>query len=172
MPAQTTEHPAVRVLRALADPVRFRLLRELPDEDAAEVSVGELARRLKVADSVVSQHLRVLAGLHLVGVQRHERMARYFVNSARLRAARELLAEGLPRIFAPASQQGRLSARNQLFGRVVEVRSGDVNAEVGIDIGGQIVTAVITNASVQRLGLQVGDVAAAVFKASEVMVLK
>jgi molybdopterin-binding protein len=114
----------------------------------------------------------VLASLRLVGVQRQGRTARYFVNAAALRGARELLAEGLPSLFAPASRQAQLSARNQIFGRVVEVRRGDVNAEVGIDIGGQVVTAVITNASADRLDLKAGDVAAAVFKASEVMVLK
>jgi molybdopterin-binding protein len=43
---------------------------------------------------------------------------------------------------------------------------------VTIDIGGQVVAAVITNASVERLELQVGDVAAAVFKALDVIVLK
>jgi molybdopterin-binding protein len=172
MHAQTTEHPASRLLRALGDPIRFKLLRELPAEEAAEVSVGELARRLNVADSVVSQHLRVLASLRLVGVQRKGRTARYFVNASALRGARELLAESLPALFAPSRKQPRLSARNQIFGRVVEVRRGDVNAEVGIDIGGQVVTAVITNGSADRLQLQPGDVAAAVFKASEVMVLK
>jgi len=172
MPAQTTEHPAVRLLRALGDPIRLRLLRELPSEEAAEVSVGQLARRLRVADSVVSQHLRVLAGLRLVGVRRHERTARYFVNAAQVRAAREVLASGLPGLFAPSSRRPQLSARNQLFGRVVDVRRGDVNAEVGVDIGGQVVTAVITNASAERLALKPGDVAAAVFKASEVMILK
>jgi molybdopterin-binding protein len=159
-------------LRVLGDPIRFRLLRELPAEEAAEVSVSELAKRLHVADSVVSQHLRVLASLRLVGVQRRGRTARYFVNAAALRGARELLAEALPSLFAPVSRKAQLSARNQIFGRVVEVRRGDVNAEVGIDIGGQVVTAVITNASADRLKLQPGDVAAAVFKASEVMVLK
>jgi molybdopterin-binding protein len=167
-----TEHPASRLLRALGDPVRFRLLRELPSEEAAEVSVGEIARRLGVSDTVVSQHLRVLASLRLVGVQRRGRTARYFVNAAAVRGARELLAEGLPALFGPTGHTARLSARNQIFGRVVEVRRGDVNAEVGIDIGGQVVTAVITNASADRLELQRGDVAAAVFKASEVMVLK
>lgn len=172
MTAQMTEHPASRLLRALADPVRFRLLRELPTEEAAEVSVGELARRLHVSDTVVSQHLRILAGLHLVGVLRQGRTARYFVNAAAIRSAREVLAEGLPALFAPGSQQARLSARNQLFGRIVDVRRGDVNAEVSLDIGGQVVTAVITNASAQRLELEPGDVAAAVFKASEVMILK
>jgi molybdopterin-binding protein len=172
MPAQATEHPAVRLLRTLGDPVRFRLLRQLPAEESAELSVGALARRLGVSDTVVSQHLRVLASLRLVSVQRRGRTARYFVNAAALRAARELLAEGLPTLFGPGSRESRLSARNQLFGRVVEVRRGDVNAEVGIDIGGQVVTAVITNGSVDRLELRSGDVAAAVFKASEVMVLK
>jgi signal transduction histidine kinase len=48
MPAQTLEHPASRLLRALGDPVRFKLLRELPTEEAAEVSVGEPGRRLPV----------------------------------------------------------------------------------------------------------------------------
>ena len=172
MSAQTLEHPASRLLRALGDPVRFRLLRELPAEEAAEVPVGELARRLKVADTVVSQHLRVLASLRLVGVQRQGRTARYFVNAAAVRGARELLAESLPALFAPESRPPRLSARNQIFGKVVDVRRGDVNAEVGIDIGGQVITAVITNGSADRLQLQPGDVAAAVFKASEVMVLK
>jgi molybdopterin-binding protein len=152
--------------------VRFRLLSELPTEERAEVSVGELARRLGVTDTVISQHLRVLAALRLVGVQRRGRTARYFVNAAAVEGARKLLAEALPALFAPSGQERRLSARNQIFGRVVEVRRGDVNAEVGIDIGGQVVTAVITNASADRLELQPGDVAAAVFKASEVMVLK
>ena len=172
MVAQATEHPATRLLRVLGDPIRFKLLRELPQEEAAEVSVGELAQRLGVGDTVVSQHLRVLAALRLVGVQRRGRTARYFVNGAALRAARELLAEALPLVFGPTSRQPQLSARNQIFGRVVDMRRGDVNAEVGIDIGGQVVTAVITNASADRLDLQPGDVAAAVFKASEVMVLK
>src|SRR5438045_9258443 len=135
MVAQATEHPATRLLRALGDPVRFRLLRELPAEEAAEVSVGELARRLRVADTVVSQHLRVLAGLRLVGVQRKGRTARYFVNAAALRGARELLAESLPTAFAPTARQPRLSARNQIFGRVVAARRRDVNAATGCHSG-------------------------------------
>src|SRR5438270_14036125 len=108
MSAQMTQHPATRLLRALADPVRFRLLRELPAEETAELSVGGLARRLGVSDTVVSQHLRVLASLRLVAVQRRGRTARYFVNSAALRAARELLAEGLPTLFGPTSRQPQL----------------------------------------------------------------
>lgn len=172
MLAQTSEHSGPQLLRALGDPVRFRLLRELPSEDAAEIPVGGLARRLGVADTVVSQHLRVLTGLGLVGRHRSGRTVRYYVKAAALRAAREVLAESLPSLFGAASEQSRLSARNQLYGKVIELVRGDVTSEVTIDIGAQLVTAVITNASVDRLELQVGDTAAAVFKALDVIVLK
>jgi molybdopterin-binding protein len=67
----------------------------------------------------------------------------------------------------------KLSARNQLPGRVVEVRRGATTAHVRIDIGnGVIVTASITNEAVDDLGLAPGDEAIAVIKASDVMVAK
>jgi molybdopterin-binding protein len=67
----------------------------------------------------------------------------------------------------------KLSARNQLKGRVVEIRRGTTTAHVRIDIGnGVIVTASITNEAVDDLGLSVGDDAIAVIKASDVMVAK
>ncbi len=67
----------------------------------------------------------------------------------------------------------KISARNQLKGRVVEVRRGATTAHVRIDIGnGVIVTSSITNEAVDDLGLAVGDEAIAVIKASDVMVAK
>jgi len=67
----------------------------------------------------------------------------------------------------------KLSARNQLRGRIVEVRRGATTAHVRIDIGnGVIVTSSITNEAVDDLGLSVGDDAIAVIKASDVMVAK
>jgi len=67
----------------------------------------------------------------------------------------------------------KLSARNQLQGRVVEVRKGATTAHVRIDIGnGVIVTSSITNEAIDELGLAVGDQAVAVIKASDVMVAK
>jgi molybdopterin-binding protein len=172
MLAQTSEHPAPALLRVLGDPVRFRLFKELPPEDRAEIPVGELARRLGVSETVVSQHLRVLSGIGLVGHHRSGRSAHYFVKAAAVRAARETLADGLPNIFGPASQRSRLSARNQLVGTVVEIHRGDVSTDVTLDIGGQLVAAIVTTTSADRLELEVGDVAAAVFKAHDVMVLK
>lgn len=65
----------------------------------------------------------------------------------------------------------RLSARNQLKGRIVEVTKGQTTAHVRIDIGGGVVvTASVTNAAVDELGLKVGEAAHAVIKASDVMV--
>ncbi len=67
----------------------------------------------------------------------------------------------------------KLSARNQLKGKIVEVRKGQTTAHVRIDIGhGVIVTSSITNEAVDELGLKVGDEAIAVIKASDVMVAK
>ena len=67
----------------------------------------------------------------------------------------------------------KLSARNQLRGRIVELRRGATTARVRIDIGnGVIVTSSITNEAVDDLGLSVGDDAIAVIKASDVMVAK
>jgi molybdopterin-binding protein len=64
----------------------------------------------------------------------------------------------------------RLSARNQLKGRIVEIIKGQTTSHVRIDIGGPIVTASITNEAVDDLGLKVGQDAVAVVKASDVMV--
>lgn len=64
----------------------------------------------------------------------------------------------------------KLSARNVLPGVVVEIVTGAVTSHVRIDVGGSIVTAAITNEAVAELGLIVGARAAAVIKASDVMV--
>lgn len=64
----------------------------------------------------------------------------------------------------------KLSARNVLKGKVVEVTKGATTAHVRLDIGGTIVTASITNEAVDDLGLIKGMTASAVIKASDVMV--
>lgn len=64
----------------------------------------------------------------------------------------------------------KISARNQLAGTVVEIKSGVVNTEVDIQLaGGQIVAATLTNDSVETLGLRKGQAATAVFKAGAVI---
>ena len=65
----------------------------------------------------------------------------------------------------------KLSARNQLAGQVVKLVEGAVNAEVVIQLaGGTTVVAIITNDSVQTLGLAEGVSATAIFKASHVII--
>jgi molybdopterin-binding protein len=67
----------------------------------------------------------------------------------------------------------KLSARNQLKGKVVEVKKGQTTAHVRIDIGGGvIVTSSITNEAVDDPALARGDDVLAVVKASDVMVAK
>ncbi|HEV7249231.1 MAG TPA: molybdopterin-binding protein [Shinella sp.] len=64
----------------------------------------------------------------------------------------------------------KISARNRLKGKIVEVVLGATTAHVRIDIGGQVITASITNDAVNELGLAAGHEAYAVIKASDVMV--
>lgn len=65
----------------------------------------------------------------------------------------------------------KISARNVLKGKVIDVTLGQTTAHVRIDIGGgKIVTSSITNEAVAELGLKVGDEAYAVIKASDVLV--
>jgi molybdopterin-binding protein len=67
----------------------------------------------------------------------------------------------------------KLSARNILKGRVVNVTMGQTTAHVRLDIGsGVTVTASITNEAVSDLQLKAGDTAYAVIKASDVMIGK
>jgi molybdopterin-binding protein len=67
----------------------------------------------------------------------------------------------------------KLSARNQITGKILEVTKGATTAHVRIDIGnGVVITSSITNEAVDDLGLRVGDEAIAVIKASDVMVAK
>ena len=64
----------------------------------------------------------------------------------------------------------KISARNRLKGRIVEVRKGATTAHVRLDVSGTPVTASITNEAVDELGLEVGQEAYAIVKASDVMI--
>lgn len=66
----------------------------------------------------------------------------------------------------------RISGRNQLVGQVSSVKVVGLLAKVTLDISGQKVTAIITRDSCEDLGLKVGDAAAALIKATEVMIIR
>ena len=66
----------------------------------------------------------------------------------------------------------RVSGRNQLVGRIDSVRISGLMAEVKISIGGQQITAIITASSAREMNLKPGQTAAALIKATEVMILR
>lgn len=65
----------------------------------------------------------------------------------------------------------KISARNQLKGKVVDIQKGSVNAIVKIDIGGgNIISSTISLESIKELKLEIGKEAIAIIKATSVMV--
>lgn len=67
----------------------------------------------------------------------------------------------------------KLSARNILAGEVISVTKGAVNSEISLVLqGSEKITSIITNSSVDSLGLATGKKAYAIVKASEVMIGK
>jgi molybdopterin-binding protein len=65
-----------------------------------------------------------------------------------------------------------LSARNQLPGRIKDVKLGDVMAHVVVQVGENEIESVITRRSAEELHLKTGDTVTAVIKSTEVMIQK
>ena len=66
----------------------------------------------------------------------------------------------------------RVSGRNQLIGRVVDVKVSGLMAQVTLSIGGQRITSIITADAVREMRLKKGQKAAALIKSTEVMILR
>ena len=65
----------------------------------------------------------------------------------------------------------RLSARNQIKGKILEVKKGATTAHVRVEIApGRVITSSITNEAVEELALKAGMEATVVVKASDVMI--
>ncbi len=65
----------------------------------------------------------------------------------------------------------KISARNQIKGKVLEVKKGTTTAHVRVEIApGLIITSSITNEAVDDLGLKVGGSAIVIIKASNVLI--
>ena len=65
-----------------------------------------------------------------------------------------------------------ISGRNQLVGRIVELRIEGLLAQVRLSIGGQHITSIITSDAAREMGLKRGDKAAALVKSTEVMIVR
>ena len=67
----------------------------------------------------------------------------------------------------------KLSARNVLKGKVLEVKKGAVAAQVKVDIGGgNVLTSMITADAVEDLGIDQGAEVSVVIKSTEVMIAR
>jgi molybdopterin-binding protein len=66
----------------------------------------------------------------------------------------------------------RISGRNQLVGRVIEIKVDGLMAQVRLSIGGQHINSIITSDAVREMRLKVGDTAAALIKSTEIMIIR
>jgi molybdate transport system regulatory protein len=157
------------------DVADFRLvLRRLSMKSSArnQFAGPVLALKEGVVDTEVT--IRLSPELHLTAV-----VTRESAESLGLVAGREVLAfvkassVMLCTDLDGAGEGVRISARNQLRGTVTHIHTGPVNSEVTVALpGGQhLITSVITDDSVQRLGLAVGQSVLAVFKAPSVFLV-
>lgn len=112
--------------------------------------------------------LRIMGGQEIVAT-----ITRDSCDSLGLRVGMEAFALIKASSVIVVSDAGgaRFSARNQLAGTISRLQEGAVNAEVSIALpGGGTIAAIVTRASGERLGLAVGGVATAIFKASSVII--
>ncbi|MFZ0732302.1 MAG: helix-turn-helix transcriptional regulator [Candidatus Sulfotelmatobacter sp.] len=66
----------------------------------------------------------------------------------------------------------RISGRNQLVGRIVDVRISGLVGQVTLSVGGQLITSLITSGAIREMQLKKGQTAAALIKATEVMIIR
>ena len=70
------------------------------------------------------------------------------------------------------SPRDTISGRNKLLGTIIEARYDGLLAQITLDVGGQIMTSIITSDAARQLGLKKGVTAYALVKATEVMIIR
>ncbi len=112
--------------------------------------------------------INVDGGQQIVATVTHDSAARLGLKAGAKATALVKATSVIVMVDADAS---KVSARNFVSGKVTNLTKGAVNTDVTITgDNGVAVSAIITNTSVDRLGLAVGKQAAAMFKASSVIV--
>lgn len=118
-----------------------------------------------VNDEIV---IRMAGGQQIVATVTHDSAARLGLTQGKKAVALVKATSVIVMVDADAS---KVSARNVVQGKVTEITRGAINTDLTIaDANGLAVSAIITNSSADRLGLVVGKAAAAMFKASSVIV--
>jgi molybdate transport system regulatory protein len=79
----------------------------------------------------------------------------------------------MPEMMHKEKSTGRtFSARNQFKGKVVKIQEGDIVGQVVVDIGcGNLMSSIITTASIRELGIRVGSEAIAIAKSTDVTIM-
>ena len=75
--------PAMRVLRALAHPLRLAIIRVIHENDGS-ANVGQIFAALEIEQSIASQHLRILRQAELVSTRRDRKFIYYSLDYDRL----------------------------------------------------------------------------------------
>ena len=120
-----------------------------------------------VVDSEVA--IRLAPGLELTAI-----VTRESAEALGLAQDRNVLAfVKASSILLATGEGGQISARNRFTGTIAAIHEGPVNAEVTVNMPGgrHVITAVVTDQSVKRMGLAVGQSVTAVFKASSVFLV-
>ena len=143
------------------------------------LGVREAAERLGVSYPTLKQWIyrgkvrtvKTVGGHHRIAQSEIDRLL--FQKGRRVQAAvrtRPQFPKGRP--SSGTGLQEFISGRNQLVGRIVALKTVGLLTKVSLDVGGQIVTSVITRDACLDLKLKVGDTAAALIKATEVMIIR
>ncbi len=103
----------VKVLKALADPKRFRMVQEIAA--AGELSCGELNEKFPLSQPTISHHVKILADAQVILMRREAQHAFMSINPEVIDAVAALLPERL-KCGGPATTTARLrTARRGSF---------------------------------------------------------
>ncbi len=143
------------------------------------LGVREAAKRLGVSYPTVKQWIYRGKLRTVKTVGGHHRIAQSEIDRLLFQHGRQSPATLQRRTAPPKTRpipgtglQEFISGRNQLVGRIVGLKTIGLLTKVSLDVGGQIVTSVITRDACLDLKLKVGDTAAALIKATEVMIIR
>ena len=141
------------------------------------LGVREAAERLGVSYPTLKQWIYHGKLRTVKTVGGHHRITQSEIDRLLFQQGRHPQAQQRPPLpkGRPASGTGLqefISGRNQLVGRIVALKTVGLLTKVSLDVGGQIVTSVITRDACLDLKLKVGETAAALIKATEVMIIR
>jgi len=140
----------------------------------------EAARSLGVSFPTLKQWIyrgkirsvKTAGGHHRIPQVEIDRLSFQQTSASKRRAAARPRPQRKSKNESVTGLENFISGRNQLVGRVTQVRTVGLLTKVCLGVGGQTVTAIITRDAARQLDLKAGDTAAALVKATEVMIIR